>query len=392
VPTSVPTRFTRKRVLLASGIALIGFLLLRVVSIALDLEADLHFSRLLATFVPLFAWGAVLVRPGTRTSVRGAATVLGFAAAWAAWMYVPTDGDGWSLHHAKTERNRLRDRFAGSDPTEVFEDGEREQAALRALKRRYPALARGMDVQYAGWLRDAREWISARYRQLPPDDLATARLLRAHTEAVLECEPAGEFQRGNAIQLERAFAEWLARAVTAKQEELFGLRIRDWEMFDRTAPGRRVLAEAFPECRAELVAAEEDWVELSAVGVTNRDAEREEKGRFPTEDWPAIEKAVLALKSLDTGDGRFTRTRRSLFADAHGDVQWMIAAHLKAGRYDLAFGLARRHAVEWNATAAVLGPEELKKLDSLRETCEKLAAKAAPPDAAEVAPPPRPKP
>jgi hypothetical protein len=60
------------------------------------------------------------------------------------------------------------------------------------------------------------------------------------------------------------------------------------------------------------------------------------------------------------------------------------------------FGLARKHAVEWDATARVLGPDVVAKLDAMRTACAMFAAlaeKAAPsPDAIEVAPPPRTKP
>src|SRR5205085_491775 len=121
-----------------------------------------------------------------------------------------------------------------------------------------------------------------------------------------------------------------------------------------------------------------------------------EPGEPPRADWRAQDNAVLALKSLDTGAGRFNRTRRILFDFAHEDARADAAAHLDAGRYDRAFGVTRKHAVEWSATATVLGPTELKKLDEFRERYAffaALAASATPsPEALEVAPPPRLKP
>jgi hypothetical protein len=171
----------------------------------------------------------------------------------------------------------------------------------------------------------------------------------------------------------------------------------DWAAFDRTAPGRKVLAEAFPASRDSLGDAENEWVYTAVLGQRASPAPAVPGGALPGRtDWRAIEKTVLALPALDTSESRFKKARDPLFTSAHDDAKSAIAAHLEAGRYDLAFGAARKHAVEWSATATVLGTSEVQKLDKLREHCESFAklydVSAKPADPAELAPPPRAKP
>jgi len=227
--------------------------------------------------------------------------------------------------------------------------------------------------------------VVTRYAQLPADDFKSVAALRETAKYLSEEHPAsGE-------RIEQAFRQWLANARSARTDELRKLPPGDWAAFDRTAAGRKALAEAFPECRAGLLQAEDEWVrEASEWHLTS-------SSHLPMRSkCRQIETDLLALNSLDKSEGRFATARLRLFAVAHDAAQKEVAAHLEAGRYEIAFGLARKHAVDWNATAAILGAEELKKLDKLRETCgffDKLASKAAKPaDPADIAPEPRPKP
>jgi hypothetical protein len=230
--------------------------------------------------------------------------------------------------------------------------------------------------------------ISARYGRTPPDDIKTAVELRAATKSLTAVHPKDK------DRLDAAARVWLDRAVKARTEELSDVPKWDLAGFDRSAPGRKALAEALPECRPEVVRADDEWGRSAALLPAGFGLLPYVEGERPPVDWRAVEKNLLALNSLDASDGRFKSARASLFERAHTDTKSLIAAHLDAGRYEQAFGLARKHMVEWNATATALG--EVKKLDALREYCESLArlydASAKPTEPAEIAPPPRTKP
>ncbi len=196
----------------------------------------------------------------------------------------------------------------------------------------------------------------------------------------------------SADRLDAARRQWLSNAIHTKTHALLALKPGDWAGFDATAPGRRALADALPNTRDALLRAEVEWVDSSVESiVANKFTPKAGEAPPKREFWKQTNWDVLALKSLDAEDNRFAKARGRLFKVAHDDAKSEAAAHLDASRYDLAFGVARTHSVDWSAT--VLGEAEQKSITDLRGTykyLDTLAAKSAKPP--ERAPPPRTKP
>jgi hypothetical protein len=349
---------------------------------------DAHALRVLAACAALFVCGLALVWPRRKMPRRAVAALVGLGAACAAWWLIPAREGGWSLSEAVEKRDQYRERLA-TPTVEQFE----QHGALRdidVLCAQYPSLTTGLPADYERWKVGVADDVVARYSGMPLDDFTRVSELRQLARTLAEVHPQG------ANRLEGAFRQWLARAQKAQTDELGKLRHGDWVGFNHTAPGRRALAEALPESRDALVRAENEWVDSFVEWIVSNNLEPK-RGEAPNRDlWVNTQKEVLALRALDPSAGRFAKARLRLFTVAHRAVQSEIAAHLGAGEEARAYGAARKHVVEWDATAALFGPEEQKKLDSLRETCEffnALASKAAkPPEPVEIAPEPRPKP
>ncbi len=382
------SRLTPPRLLLAVAFAAVGFVVVWQGFGLAGFGTDVHVRRVFVAVALLFAFGLILVWPDMRLPGRVLAAVLGCGAASAAWWFVPNlPNNGLSLGDAVEQRDSYKEQLA----TATLENFEQHQGlkGIAQLREQYPSLAKRLAADHGDWT--DRMWldIRARYDRTPPDDVKTVLALRAATRRLAEVSPAAGELLG---QTDR---QWVTAALHAKLIELTAAQ-HDWEAFDRTAPGRHALAEAFPEVRSELVRCEEEWAEVTALGLARLDAARAGGRKSPQGDWRAIEKTVLNLKSVDTGASRFLEVRRGLFNFAHDATKSEVAAHLDAGRYEAAFGLARKHAVEWNATATVLGAGELKQLDSLRDRCAALVkpgvADPDPADEPDIAPPPRAKP
>jgi hypothetical protein len=352
---------------------------------------DVHLLRVLAAVVPLFACGLVLVWPKMWLPVRAAVVLVGLGAAGWGWWEVRSSNlkSAMPLREAVEARDRYRELLASA----TVEDVERYEGlrGIDLLAGQYPSLAAGLAADYGAW----KDWmageIRARYERVPTDDPKAVLALRAAAKSLGTAHaPARE-------SLDAADREWVDRARRARADELAKLPPGDWPAFDRTAPGRQALAEAFPEARDPLVRAEAEWVD-SAAELLVSDNLTPKPGESPARPafWLQAHADILSLQSLDSADGRFAKTRLRLFTVAHAAAQRSITARLDAGDYAGAFGIARKHAVDWNATAAVLGAAEVAKLDALRKTCEGLAAFAAkaapPPEPIDLAPPPRPRP
>jgi hypothetical protein len=242
------------------------------------------------------------------------------------------------------------------------------------------------------WVEQAREAVIKRYEELPPDDITTAQTLRSHAAVMGDLEFLLETKNRAKYRLAEAFSGWLARAEQAKRDELIQQPQGDWPAFDRTAAGRKVLAKAFPDSLPALVNAEEAWVDESVESLIEIKL-AENHARVPprAETWRSIEENVRTLESLETSDNRFQSARKRLFDLAHVATQREITAHIQAQRYYLIFGVARKHAVDWDATARVLGADAVAKLDTLRATCAIIDA-LIPEEPPDVAPAPREKP
>lgn len=388
-PTVPSARLIVLRLLAVASLVAVGFVAVWQGFGAAGYGTDVHTKRVSWVCFQLIGFALVLVCMKGWFPVRVLVALVFFASAGAAWWTVRSSDfkSAMSLREAIESRDRYREQLA----TAKVEDLEQNEGlrGIAFLIDQYPTLTPELAVDYERWKDRMWHELTDRYNRTAPDDTKAIHELRAATKRLARIHPeAGKLL----ADTDRA---WVSRAVGAKAAELVKLH-GDWDGFERTAPGRHALAEAFPETRAELSAAEEEWAEVTAVGMVwfqNRGASPNERPRV---DWRAQEKAVLALKSIDTGPDRFARTRRELFEFAHDVVRADVSAHLEAGRYEQAFGLARKHAVEWNATAIALGEGEVKKLDALRAQCEALAklydVSAKPTDPAEIAPPPRTKP
>jgi hypothetical protein len=352
---------------------------------------DAHALRVTAVGAVLFVCGLVLLWPGVKRPVRVVAAVLGLCVAGAWWWAVP-HVNGYSLEGAAAERDHLKQQFA----TPLLDDSSRGKPAkerLESLEQQYPSLATGARNNFTIWVEVALNSIDKQYGDLSPTDVKGAVALRDRAA------PVGELDPGAARRIEGWARAWVDHATKEETTELNTFPQADWPAFDRTAPRRKALADAFPEALPALVASEEQWVDLSVefLIVKARIKQKPDDTFEPTrKTWTDFEKEVLALHSVDTKDGRFKAARQRLFDLAHVATQREVTALLEAGQYDRMFGLARKHAVEWDATARVLGPDAVAKLDAMRTACAMFAAlaeKAAPsPDAIEVAPPPRTKP
>jgi hypothetical protein len=350
---------------------------------------DVHPLRVPGVAVSLFVAGLVLMR-SQQLWVRVPAVVVGLGLAVSAWWLVPNslEKGALSLCDAVRARDRHKDLFAS---TEIEDVKQRAPEDIRLLAEKYPSLAEGMPMAYERWKGELTDQLVIRYNRTPHSEIERAQAVRKDANVLAE-----KFAL-NVNRVDEAADRWRERAEKGKAEELEKLPPGDWAAFNRTGAGRRALLAAVPESRAALISAENEWVASSAeVIARTRLTPKPGEPHPPRDRWLVLQKEILALEALDTGAGRFAKARLRLFAAAHASAQAEVAAHLRDGKDELAFGTARAHAVEWDATAALSGGKEQKKLDALREACavfNKLATKAIKPaDPIEPAPPPRAKP
>lgn len=391
--TSPPTpRRGRRalRVLLAVAFAVVGVAAVWQGFGLVGYGTDDHPLRNAAAFAPLFVAGLVLFRPRTNWGARVLACAAALGVACAVWWFVPSDADGMSLRDAVARRDQLRARLADPSPDEI-ESGIATKLQIDRLQFQYRDLARPLDRDLNRWGQAVAEASVARLRQIPLDDVPAARAFEERLRLFATHFPAAGRYVGAAVD------EWIDRATALRRSELDVLPRGDWAAFDRTAPARRALAEIGPamvaaETREVLANAENDWVSESVEALVERNGEIGTRA----EVWRAIEADVLALQSLDAEDDRFKAARGRLFDLAHAAASSVTDRLIQAGRTNAALGVARKHAVEWNATATVLGVRDVRRLDALRERCAALVkpgvADPDPADEPDIAPPPRAKP
>ncbi len=355
---------------------------------------DDHPLRNAAAFAPTFAAGLVLFRPRTGWAARALAVGAAVGLACAVWWFVPSDGDGLSLRDAVARRDQLRARLAELPPDDI-ESGVAVKLQIDRLQYRYRELGRPLDRDLSRWGSAAAAASAARFQQIPLDDVPAAGAFEEQLRKLAKHFPGAGMSVGPAVET------WVALATLRRAGELENLPPGDWDAFDRTAPGRRALAEVGPAgfamvARNALAKAEEEWVTDSVESLIERHAATGAAGGMSGRAYHVIEQDILALQALDAGDDRFKAARRRLFDLAHVSATDEAGRLVKAGRNNAALGVARRHAVEWDATAAVLGARDVKRLDALREKCAALVVPGVddpdPADEPEVAPPPRVKP
>src|SRR5262245_14133829 len=388
-----PSRLTPLRLLFAIIFAALGVVAVWQGFGLAGHGTDAQALRVGASAAALFVCGLILVWPGIKLPVRVLALLLGLGGAVAAWWFVPYRDKGWSLREAVAERDKVKS-WVATPLLDNVQNAKSAKSSFDTLEQQYPALAADVRADYTRWIGTAEQTLAERYRQTSPDDLKTALELQALKNA-LGSRGIGSIE----TQLDLAARQWLSNALSAKTRELEKLPQNNWEEFsegfNKTAAGRKALAEAFPETRETLLRAETDWVDAAVEVIVTNNLSPQPGEPPPARDfWLKTHSEVLALQSLDDSDRRFVKSRLRLFTVAHQTAQRDIIAHLAAGRYEAASNVARTHQVQWDATAALLGGNELAMLAKLRETCKypaDLAAKASSTETPEISPPPRPK-
>ncbi len=388
-PAPPPSRLTPPRLLGAVAFAAIGFgTVWRGFGLA-GFGTDAHAPRVLAAIAPLFVCGLALVwsRWSPRRAVVG---LVGLVAASAAWWLVPiSPKPNLSLQDAAEKRDWYKANLVQATAEEL--ERSNGHAELKLLRAHYPSLTNDLQADYDRWAAGVVDDIVARYRRAPLDDFKSVEALREPIALMSKAYPAG------ADRLDTARRQWLSNVLHAKTHELSSLKPGNWTGFNATAFGRQTLADALPDTRDAILRAEAEWVDSSVEFiVSNKFAPKAGNAPPTREFWKQTHWDVLALKSLDTEENRFAMARGRLFKVAHDAAKSEAVGHFEAGRYNLAFGVARTHSVDWLTTAAVLGEYEEKSLAALRATYEffdTFASKIAkPPEPPETAPPPRTKP
>ncbi len=385
------SRLTPPRLLGAVVFAAIGFVAVWQGFGLAGFGTDAHALRVLVAVAPLFVCGLVLVWPRW-SPLRAVVGLIGLVGAAIAWWIVPISPEPKmpsSLRNAAETRDWYKANLAIATVEELSRS--KGHPELKLLRTQYPSLTNDLQADYDKWARETADEIISRYRRTPLDDFKGVEALGEPTKLLREAHPA------SADRLEAARRQWLSNALHAKTHELEKLKPGDWAGFNDTAFGRRTLVEALPDTRATILRAEREWVDSSVDSiVANNLAPKAGEGPTRREFWKQIHWEILALKSLDAEDNRFSQARGWLFKVAHDTAVSEAVAHFGAGDYHLAFGVARTHSVAWSATAAILGPSEEKSLTEFRGTYEffdLLASKSAKPvEPPETAPPPRTKP
>ncbi len=349
--------------------------------------ADFHLTRALVAVIPLAIAGLLAGWGQLARTRRGVVVLLGLAGAAMAWWYVPCSiaPGSLSLHQAVQAVAQYHEQL--NRPTVDEFDRTNGLLEIRNLQAQYPQLAADLLAAHRQWLAGVASELKTLYERTPPDDVAT--LLRWDTLALWL---SGIYPEAK-DELATASRAWLQRAIEHHCDKLLQLPARDWSAFERSAIERHNLVQAFPEIRGQLLRAEADWVARSVQRELDRVTQARLTGEAPRSYfWRELERELLELPTLDTTDQRFLDSRRQLFEHAHATAQAEAIGLLQAGHYAKAHGMARKHAVDWNATATLLGPPELKKLDELRNLCfyfDLMYETKEPPAPVEIAPSPR---
>jgi hypothetical protein len=326
---------------------------------------DIPEERAITALVLYFVGGIFIFRPQKSLLLRLLVLVIATALAATGWWLTPQNH--LSLRDAARLRDELRAELS-TPPT--FEKAFQADA----LMRKYDQLVRAStsmahQINMDRWAEDVAEAIKERFRHISTEDIAGA--VQA-SDAIRELFMAHSGPYLNSRE------EWVDKAISARKNELEMLTPADWDGFNRTSAGRHALVKAFPKTRDQLISAEREWI-LAATFSNLRSIQRkpfpsiETNPKQTREVCLETDKHLLALNSLDNSPSRFHEPHKLLFQIAMASVDRETQNHIKAGRADIAYGIARKFAVDWFATAEMLGPKEMKHLEELREKCRDRA-------------------
>jgi hypothetical protein len=299
---------------------------------------------------------------------------------------------GWWLtpqnHVSLRDAARLRDELRAELATPPTFEKAFIVDALMHKHAQISLASRNMtdQIDLDSWIEDVAEAIREQYRKTSTEDI-TGALQVSNADRALFLANSGPFINSR--------EEWVDKAISARKNELEMLTPADWDGFNRTSAGRHSLVQAFPKTRDQLISAEQEWVREATIS-NLRSIQRkprpsvEMNPKQTREVCHETDKHLLALKSLDNSPTRFQEHHKLLFHIAMAAVDGETENHLAVGRADIAYGIARKFAVDWFATAEMLGPNQLKRLEELREKCRDRADIGAKGDGApELTPLPR---
>lgn len=365
----------------AVGFAVLGLSVVFVLFGFLGYGWDEPKGRAIPVLVLFFLGGIVVFQRRRPLALRMLALVLTVALAVVAWWLTPQN------HVSLREAGRLRDELHAElsvpptwDKAFIADD----------LKAKYDKLLKAsrsmaLKIDLDGWADAVGNSIQDQFQATPPDDIKGA----IQTSKASDCLTI-EF---SGATTSKPLDGWIDRAVTARKNELNQLADADWPGFDHTATARHSLANAFLRgsyrTPAKLIAAEEEWG-LKSVTTTLAANYLQMNPKLMRETCSETEKQLLSLNSLDSTPERFRSARELLFRTVLNAANNEVQSHIKSGQFALAYGIARKLAVDWFASAQLLGTKEQQELVTLRENCRRLAEKAEEAgDEPEVAPLPR---
>jgi hypothetical protein len=380
------------RLLVAFALTALGFGAIVAGTIIIGGGRDFHAIRVVAALVFMLPVAITLVWREQTPLVRAAAALAALLLGAAAWWQLPCRIGGMNLLRATGERDELRSSM-GLVTFDNVRLGRHFQKRIDDLATEYPSLAASLRPEFTRWGVDAEAAIVEKLRDTPANDIAGARMARARGRDLSQLFPDG----GDGI--ESLFQSWAKSALQTRIDELNDLRLADWNGFDRTAASRRQLAQAFPDSRESLIAAEKAWVLRSASAATEPALQSlDTKPRQVSKVCGDLERRIRVLKGVQGRAEEFREARLALFFLAHEASCREVLLHIRAEQYLAAFTTANGHRIGWLKVPGLLGPNEKKLTTDLTEQARHLSIRfdkagfvdiAPAPRSRETAPPPR---
>jgi hypothetical protein len=361
-----PSRRTTLFVLVVAAVfAVVGQYGLQWLFSLLGYGWDLPKGRAIPAFVLFFAAGIVAFQRRRTLISRALALLIATTLAVPAWWLTPQN------HVSLREAARLRDELkAESSSPPTWENASRaEILKTKHNELRQASRSMAQQIDLGRWANGVAEAIDEQFRKTAIEDIDGA--VQTHNAAIT----LARAYSGPWIITISEWSNWIDKAMAAKKLELKKLARGDWAAFEHTASGRHALVHASSRSLEPLIMAEEKWVFETIVAVLT-EFQDEMNPKLKREVCQDLERQLLSLQSLDTSSARFRNARGLLFRTAVNTADSEIKIQLEAKRFEHAYGIARKLAVDWFATAGILGPDQQKRLTELRENCRIQAERA----------------